>query len=85
MLATVASDPSRLRGVAVFDPDIPEAQLARLDAGGVQAIRLNLRGVSVVPEQKASRLVAKHDALGESKVKHIFCCSKWARTDFLFE
>jgi len=46
MLATIASDPSRLRGVAVVDPGIAEAQLARLAAGGVRAIRLNLRGVA---------------------------------------
>jgi predicted TIM-barrel fold metal-dependent hydrolase len=46
MLATIASDPSRLRGVAVLDPQIGEAQLTRLHAGGVRAIRLNLRGVA---------------------------------------
>jgi predicted TIM-barrel fold metal-dependent hydrolase len=45
MLSTIASDPSRLRGVAVVEARIAEAALARLHAGGVRAIRLNLRGV----------------------------------------
>jgi len=67
MLATVASDPSRLRGVAVVDPDIPEAQLARLDAGGVRAIRLNLRGVADLSSYSAENwtpLFARVHALG---------------------
>src|SRR5258705_10482764 len=55
MLATIASDPSRLRGVAVVDPEIAEAQLARLDAGGVRAIRLNLRGTSDLSTYSAGR------------------------------
>ena len=55
MLATIASDPSRLRGVAVVDPDIPEAQLARLHAGGIRGIRLNLRGVADLSAYTAQR------------------------------
>ena len=55
MLATIASDPSRIRGVAVVDPDIPEAQLARLEAGGVRGIRLNLRGASDLSSYTAER------------------------------
>ena len=46
MLATIASDPSRLRGVAVVDPSITEAQLMRLNAGGVRAVRVNARGIA---------------------------------------
>jgi predicted TIM-barrel fold metal-dependent hydrolase len=45
MLSTIASDNARLRGVAVVDPAVSDATLARLAAGGVRAIRLNLRGV----------------------------------------
>jgi predicted TIM-barrel fold metal-dependent hydrolase len=46
MLATIASDRQRLRGVAVVDPEVADGMLSRLDAGGVRAIRLNLRGVA---------------------------------------
>jgi len=46
MLATIASDSARLRGVAVVDPAASDATLARLAAGGVRAIRLNLRGMT---------------------------------------
>jgi len=45
MLSTIASDRTRLRGVAVVDPEVSDGMLSRLDAGGVRAIRLNLRGV----------------------------------------
>jgi predicted TIM-barrel fold metal-dependent hydrolase len=45
MLATIASDRARLRGVAVVDSSVSDAQLAHHDAGGVRGIRLNLRGV----------------------------------------
>jgi predicted TIM-barrel fold metal-dependent hydrolase len=55
MLATIASDPARLRGVAVVDPIISDAALARLAAGGVRAIRLNLRGVSDVTDYASTR------------------------------
>ena len=44
MLAALALDPSRLRGVAVIDPSCDAAEIARLDAGGVRGIRLNLKG-----------------------------------------
>lgn len=45
LLATIASDMARLRGVAVVDPNVTDGMLARLEAGGIRAIRLNLRGV----------------------------------------
>jgi predicted TIM-barrel fold metal-dependent hydrolase len=44
MLDTIASDPVHLRGVAVLPANIDDATLARFHAGGVRAIRLNLRG-----------------------------------------
>jgi predicted TIM-barrel fold metal-dependent hydrolase len=44
MLDTIASDPSHLRGVAVLPANIDDATLARFHAGGVRAMRLNLRG-----------------------------------------
>jgi predicted TIM-barrel fold metal-dependent hydrolase len=45
MLAAIAKDPHSLRGVAVVDPGFDDAALRRLHAGGVRALRLNLRGV----------------------------------------
>ena len=45
MLAAIAEAPDRLRGVAVVDHGTHDADIARLHAGGVRAIRLNLMGV----------------------------------------
>ncbi|PLP99514.1 amidohydrolase family protein [Cupriavidus pauculus] len=44
MLATLQRMPGRLRGVAVLDPSVSDAELAALDAAGVRGIRLNLYG-----------------------------------------
>jgi len=46
MLSAIAEDPSHLRGVAVVDVGITDAQLDTLQAGGVCAIRWNLKGVA---------------------------------------
>ena len=46
MLRALAAHPHRLRGVAVVDPEITDEELARLQAGGVRAIRLNLAGIA---------------------------------------
>ena len=43
----LAAHPDTLRGVAVLTPDTPPAELARLHALGVRAIRLNLVGTDV--------------------------------------
>jgi predicted TIM-barrel fold metal-dependent hydrolase len=45
LLDTVASDRAHLRGVAVLNPLADASTLARFDAAGVRAIRLNLKGV----------------------------------------
>ncbi len=45
MLEAIATDPRHLRGVAVVDAGINDSQLDHLDAGGVCAIRWNLKGV----------------------------------------
>ena len=55
MLATIASDSARLRGVAVIDPAVSDSALARLEAGGVRAMRLNLRGVADLSEYAGTR------------------------------
>lgn len=44
MLAALRRMPARLRGVAVVDPAVADAELAELDAAGVRGIRLNLYG-----------------------------------------
>jgi predicted TIM-barrel fold metal-dependent hydrolase len=44
MLDTLASDPRRLRGVAVLHPLVDAGTLRKFHAGGVRAMRLNLRG-----------------------------------------
>ncbi len=44
MLAAIAQDPLRLRGVAVVERTAGDEQLARLEDGGVRAVRLNLKG-----------------------------------------
>jgi predicted TIM-barrel fold metal-dependent hydrolase len=46
MLAAIASAPGILRGVAVVEPAVADADLGRLHAGGVRAIRLNLKAVA---------------------------------------
>ncbi|MDB6454179.1 amidohydrolase family protein [Falsirhodobacter sp. 20TX0035] len=42
--AALTAFPDRLRGVAVIDPDIPDAELERLDSCGFVGARLNLVG-----------------------------------------
>lgn len=44
LLAALGRMPGRLRGVAVVDPAVDDAQLAALDGAGVRGIRLNLFG-----------------------------------------
>jgi predicted TIM-barrel fold metal-dependent hydrolase len=44
MLAALAAEPERLRGIAVVEPGVPRETLAAMDRGGVTGIRLNLAG-----------------------------------------
>ena len=46
MLAALARDPARLRGIAVIAPDTDEASIVRLHEAGVRGVRWNLRGVA---------------------------------------
>jgi len=41
MLDAIAADPERVRGIAMVRPDISEADLKALDAGGVRGVRFN--------------------------------------------
>ena len=45
MLAALAAQPGKLRGVAVVSPSIEDAGIDRLHAAGVRAVRLNLHAV----------------------------------------
>jgi len=42
MLDAVKADPKRLRGVAVVDPSIRDAELKALDAAGIRGLRVNV-------------------------------------------
>ncbi len=46
VLAAVARDPARLKGVAIVDPSFDESRLAALHEGGIRAMRLNLKSVA---------------------------------------
>jgi predicted TIM-barrel fold metal-dependent hydrolase len=50
MVDALRKNPERLRGIAVVDPDICEAELADLADSGVVGIRLNLVGGAMIPE-----------------------------------
>lgn len=47
MLEALASQPSKLRGVAVVSPSVSDDELAQLATSGVTGIMLNLRGQSL--------------------------------------
>jgi predicted TIM-barrel fold metal-dependent hydrolase len=60
LLETLAADRKRLRGVAVVDRAVSDAELDRLAAGGVCAVRMNLKGT------------ADHDAFVARDWKELF-------------
>ncbi len=45
LLASLMAAPGRLRGIAVVEPDVSDAELDRMAAAGVVGIRLNLIGL----------------------------------------
>ena len=50
LLAALARQPARLRGIAVVAPETPMAELRRMDGLGVVGIRLNLVGGAALPD-----------------------------------
>lgn len=53
MLAAMKADPQRLRGVAVVDPAISDAELKQMNAAGVRGVRVNIVDVK---DRKAGSL-----------------------------
>jgi predicted TIM-barrel fold metal-dependent hydrolase len=65
MLAALRARPDTMRGVAVVDPDISDAQLRELDAAGVRGIRINVSSkTSVLRIDDAPLLAARIAPLG---------------------
>ncbi|HEY4295940.1 MAG TPA: amidohydrolase family protein, partial [Paraburkholderia sp.] len=65
MLAALRARPMTMRGVAVIDPALSDAQLLELDAAGVRGIRINVSSkTSVLQIDDAPRLAARIAPLG---------------------
>jgi predicted TIM-barrel fold metal-dependent hydrolase len=50
LLQAIARAPQRLRGIAMVDPEIDDAQLQALQQGGVVGVRFNLVGGAPLPD-----------------------------------
>jgi predicted TIM-barrel fold metal-dependent hydrolase len=59
LVDALASKTFALRGIAVVDDDISDAELERLNAAGVRGVRLNLRKGSTSPAEIAPRFAAR--------------------------
>lgn len=66
MLAALALDPPRLRGVAVVAPSCDAGEIKRLNAGGVRAIRLNLKGARDYSVFASAQWRALYGRVGEA-------------------
>ena len=69
MLDAMKTDPQRLRGVAVVDPAISDAELKKMDAAGVRGVRVNIvdvkdRKPGSLPMDRLSRLAARIAPMG---------------------
>jgi predicted TIM-barrel fold metal-dependent hydrolase len=56
LLEALATDPERLRGIAVLPSDTPIAALRRLDQAGVRGVRINTRNKGGLPLEAVSGL-----------------------------
>ena len=69
MLDAMKTDPQRLRGVAVVDPAISDAELKALDKAGVRGVRVNIvdvkdRKAGTLPMDMLSPLAARVAPMG---------------------
>lgn len=64
MMDALHAHPERLRGVAVVAPDVPEAELDVLHAGGVRGVRVNVLFKGGVPISAARPLAERIAARG---------------------
>ena len=69
----IARSQGRMRGVAVVDPGVTEAELARLDAGGIRGVRFNfVRHLGGMPDMAFfRRVLAQVEPLGWHVVLHL--------------
>jgi predicted TIM-barrel fold metal-dependent hydrolase len=73
MLDCIASDPARLRGVAIVDDGFSAADLARLHEGGVRGVRFNfVRHLGGAPDMAVlHRVIERVRAFGWHVVLHL--------------
>lgn len=64
LLAALAEEPERLRGVVVIEPQIRDGELRRLHAAGVRGVRINLRNKSGIDLDAVSMLARRLAPLG---------------------
>jgi predicted TIM-barrel fold metal-dependent hydrolase len=68
LLAALATDPTRLRGVAVVAPDVAEGELERMHRAGVRGVRCNIvdvaEGKGALPLPTLRALAARIAPLG---------------------
>ena len=69
----IARSGGRMRGVAVVDPGVTDAELAALDAGGIRGVRFNfVKHLGGMPDMAFfERVLAQVEALGWHVVLHL--------------
>jgi predicted TIM-barrel fold metal-dependent hydrolase len=69
----IARSKGSMRGVAVVDPGVSDAELARLDAGGIRGVRFNfVRHLGGMPDMAFfQRVLAQVEPLGWHVVLHL--------------
>lgn len=69
----IARSEGRMRGVAVVDPGVTDAELAALDAGGIRGVRFNfVRHLGGMPDMAFfERVLAQVEPLGWHVVLHL--------------
>jgi 2-pyrone-4,6-dicarboxylate lactonase len=69
----IARSGGAMRGVCVVDPGVTDAQLARLDAGGIRGVRFNfVRHLGGMPDMAVfERVLAQVEPLGWHVVLHL--------------